>query len=314
VTARGALVVGSVVVSTLLLGCKSSSHDVEKLDATVWPTYKKRDAQASVPPDTAEPASGPDAETPSSVPPDAAPVASCIVNPDDLIADFSTDNSLNPADGRKGGWYVNGDDEGTFDPPKVANEAYPIDEANGNTQCSGPGSFHTRARGFASWGAGMSTDLAPKDGNNKGYYDASRYRGLSFWAKAGAPLTGVHISISDIYTDGGADPSTVDPAASACMYASGSIKNCSPYLVKLGDGTDFPLYKNRQIDTTWRRFDIMFADMRQDRFNPGFHTEADRLDSKHLTALAIQVGTLYVNDRSAPNDFELWIDDVTFIR
>jgi hypothetical protein len=83
--------------------------------------------------------------------------------------------------------------------------------------------------------------------------------------------------------------------------------------VKFGD-SDFPAYKDTQIDTTWKRFDILFADTQQDFYNPGFHTAEDKLDAKHLTSITIQVSTLYVNDSSVPNDFEIWLDDVYFIK
>jgi hypothetical protein len=159
----------------------------------------------------------------------------------------------------------------------------------------------------------MSADFVPKNGEKKGTYDASNYKGVSFWAKAGAPLKGVQVSFPDIYTDGGADPSTLDPGLTSCVFESGSKFNCSPYLVKFGD-SDFPAYKDYQIDTTWKRFDIFFADTQQDFYSPGFHTAENKVDTKHLTAITIQVNALYVNGSATPNDFELWIDDVYFIK
>lgn len=237
----------------------------------------------------------------------------CLGGSDDLIADFQDDSRLSPADGRKGSFSVNGDSLGTFTPPKVENRAYPIDLDNGNTQCSGPGSFHTKAVGFGDWGASISADFMTKSGPSKGTYDASKYRGVSFWARASAPLKGVKVSFPDVYTDGGADPRTLDPSLTPCVFESGSKFNCSPYLVKFGD-SDFPAYKAYQIDTTWKRFDILFADTQQDFFNPGFHTAEDKLDSKHLTSMTIQIGALYVDNKPAPNDFEIWIDDVYFIK
>lgn len=243
--------------------------------------------------------------------PDVAP--KCISIADDLIADFTKDNGLDPADGRQGGFYVYGDDKGTFDPPKVDGEAYPIDSANGNPACSGPGSFHTKASGFSSWGAAMGTDFMPADGDFKGTYDASKYKGVSFWAKAGSALTGVQVSFPDIYTDAKGNPNSLDSTVYPCAYIPGATNNCSPYLVKFGDSA-FPNYTNSQIDTEWRRFDILFADTQQDQYNPGFHTDANKLDSAHLTGMAIQVNADYSSGSAAANDFELWIDDVNFIK
>jgi hypothetical protein len=246
-------------------------------------------------------------------------VFQCIGIADDLIADFTTDNGLNPIDGRSGGFYVYGDGSiaGKFDPPLVTGEAYPIDTTMGNPACSGPGAFHVKASGWGVWGAALGVDFMAKDAAGiKGTYDASKYRGISFWAKATAPLTRVQISFPDVYTDGAANPAALPDAAAAgistCVYAPGA-SNCSPYLVKLGDA-QFPGYLSTQIDTTWKRFDILFADTLQDQYNKGFHTVADKLDVAHLTAMAIQVNANYVSGTVTPNDFEIWVDDVNFIR
>ncbi len=125
-------------------------------------------------------------------PPDAAGAeagaGTCFSDFDDLIADFHEDNHLNPADSRKGGFDVYGDSKGRFEPAKVEDSAYPIDQDNGNGQCSGPDSFHTKAVGFADWGATIAADLMPSNGDKKGTYDASKYKGVSFWAKAALHL------------------------------------------------------------------------------------------------------------------------------
>jgi hypothetical protein len=69
-----------------------------------------------------------------------------------------------------------------------------------------------------------------------------------------------------------------------------------------------------QVDTTWKRFDVLFADTQQDMYNAGFHTDANQLDTKHLTGMAIQVNAKYsAAGVASANDFELWIDDVNFI-
>jgi len=268
--------------------------------------------------------------------PDAA-VITCISIADDLIADFAKDNGLNPADGRQGGFYVYGDLSlaGQFDPPNVKCQAYPIDTTKGNPQCSGPGSFHVKASGWGVWGAALGTDFVPKivtdpldcEGGVKGTYDASKYKGISFWAKATAPLTGVQVSLKDVYTDDGATfaglpvPDGTDPGFTSCVFSNDVRYNCSPYLVKFGsDSKYFPAYQGEayQIDTTWKRFDVFFADTRQDQYNLGFHAAASlstsNLDVAHLTGMAIQVNATYVGSTPSPNNFEIWVDDVNFIK
>ncbi len=259
----------------------------------------------------------------------------CVSVADDLIADFTTDNGLSPVDGREGGFYVYGDGStnGQFDPPVVQGQPYPIDQTTGNTNCSGPGSFHVKASGWGVWGAALGTDFVPRlpldagvapDGQGwKGTYDASKYKGVSFWAKATAPLTGVQVSFPDVYSDAAASfaglPDQTDLSFSSCVYIADPRYNCSPYLVKFGtDPTNFPAYQDYQIDTTWKRFDVFFADTRQDQYNQGFHAapSADQtnIDLHHLTGMAIQVNADFSTTPPTPNDFEIWVDDVNFIQ
>jgi hypothetical protein len=237
-----------------------------------------------------------------------------------LIADFTTDNGLNPVDGRSGGFYVYGDNsiKGLFDPPFVSStEPYPIDTENGNDECSGPGSFHTNSSGWGVWGSALGTDFKPKGADGfKASYDASKYRGISFWAKGAAPISRVQVLIKDIYTDGDASFAGTDAADAGftqCVYAPDPTSNCSPYLVKFADA-QFPAYQDSQIDTTWKRFDILFADTLQDQYNVGFHTAEDKLDTKHLTGFSIQVNADFSTNPPTPNDFEIWVDDVNFIK
>ena len=81
----------------------------------------------------------------------------------------------------------------------------------------------------------------------------------------------MQVAVLDPYTE---SPSIV-AAAEQCMYvASDPTINCSPYIVKFGYGymgealtpvmEDFPKFISTQIDTTWRRFEILFDDMKQD--------------------------------------------------
>jgi hypothetical protein len=250
-----------------------------------------------------------------------AAVAKCISIADDLIADFKTDNGLNPADGRQGGFYVYGDHSlaGSFDPPLVADQSYPTDTTTGNPECSGPGSFHTKATGWGVWGSALGTDFKPKDAAGfKGSYDASKYKGISFWAKASAPIPRVEVSVKDIYTDADATFAgfdTADAGLSQCVYAPDPASQCSPYLVKFGvEPMNFPAYQNYQIDTTWKRFDVFFADTKQDQYVKGLHTAADKVDVAHLTGMSIQANADFSTNPPTPNDYEIWVDDVNFIR
>jgi hypothetical protein len=247
-------------------------------------------------------------------------LANCPQNfPDDLISDFEADNSIAAVDGRQGGWYTYGDDAGTFT-PSTGYEIAPI----GNPGCSPNGSLHVKATGFALWGAAAGTDFKPRaagaDGGlgRKATYDATKYRGIAFWAKGSAAIMNATVKFPDVYQDPEAAPTPGD----ACLYTPGSLYNCSPYLVQFGRKGDaavdalFSGYMNHQIDTTWKRFEVLFADTKQDPGNPGFSMPpADKLAVDKLAGMAIQMNANYdATGTPSANDFEIWIDDVSFIK
>jgi hypothetical protein len=245
--------------------------------------------------------------------------ANCVNSPADLIADFSVDNGLAPEDGRQGGFYTYGDPSETsgtplavLTPPEGGPD--PIDSTVGNA-CSTPlGSFHVTATGFKVWGAATGTNFVPMaNASTKGTYDATKYKGISFWAKATAPLTRVQVSFPDVWTDAAANPTPLNGAYYPCMYIAGAPNNCSPYLVKFGDPL-FPAYMNTQINANWQRIDILFADTQQDVDNGGQGSPTMMLDVAHLTSMAIQVNAIYNADSTVTaNDFSLWIDDIFFL-
>jgi hypothetical protein len=302
-SARALFLIGVVELGLAVAGCKSSS--------------------------SGDPVPGHDAASDQPAGSDG-PGPGCPSNPDDLISDFAGDNSIAPVDGRAGGWYTYGDANGTF---ATAN-GYDIAAAVGNTNCSGPGSLHSKGMGFSDYGAAVGVDFKRRspgvDGGMgpKMTYDASKYRGIAFWMKAATVLDGVQVSFPDLNTDGAAPPHAMmdsfDPTsmctACTCLYLAGSWQNCSPYLVQFGKKGDggaavaFAKYMDTQITTEWKRFEILFADTRQDPGNIGYHTPDDKLDAAHLTAMAIQVNVNYDTMPRSARDFEIWLDDVQFIR
>jgi hypothetical protein len=279
----------------------------------------------------------------------------CYMSPNDVISDFSLNNGVNPIDGRSGGWYTYGDKSGygVLMPPEGSG-ALP-DKTQGNPTCSGPGSLHVSAMYFIDWGAAMGVDWVPKVMDDmgdmvKGTYDASRYRGVAFWAKAAAPIRFVQVKFTDPWTD---IPSIL-PADQRCVNDNTMPdKNCSPYIVKFGygwgqndsdggsascadagsgdagstDGGDggcrtaadptvaqmWPAYANYKIDTDWKRFVVMFADTLQDPHNAGQQSPGNKLDVTKLMGMGIQVNSDHSTTPPTENDFEIWIDDVVFV-
>ena len=242
----------------------------------------------------------------------------------ELISDFTVDTGVKQVDGRQGGWYTYGDQNGfgELDPPEGRGTT--PDLTQGNPACSGLGSLHVTAKKFTDWGAALGTDFKLPmflDGGAKakGTYDASKYKGVAFWAKAAAPIKLMQVKFLDPYTE---LPSLL-PTDQQCVYKAMMPNNCSPYLVKFGYGRvgedltatmeDFPKYVGQVVDTTWKRFEILFADTKQDRFNPGQKSPGDKLDVTQLEGMAIQVNTERTDGGRVANDFEIWIDDVSFV-
>jgi len=258
---------------------------------------------------------------------DAAPAAPPCPADEDLISDFTMDNGVHPVDGRQGGWYTYGDHNGfgLLDP--MEGMGVKPDLTVGNPTCSKEGSLHVTAKNFTDWGAATGVDFKlpvtlDGGGTGKGTYDASKYRGISFWAKAAAPIKFASVKFTDPYTE---IPSVLGDAMS-CLSKPMDPKNCSPYLVKFGYGytgsnldaimADYPSYKDTKIDTTWKQFVVLFADTKQDRYNLGQKSPGDHLDVAHLEGMAIQVNADFTAGATMPkaNDFEIWVDDVGFVK
>lgn len=244
----------------------------------------------------------------------------------DLISDFNMDNGVRPEDGRSGGWYTYADLSGlgTLMPPEGGG-AMP-DTTQNNPACPGMGSLRVKAMGYIGWGSATGTEFKPRLPADagvaaKGTYDASKYRGISFYAKAAAPIKFVMVKFLDPYTE---IPSVL-PRDQWCAYtAMMPTTNCSAYVVKFGYGysgepltavmQDYPKYVDYKIDTTWKRFEVLFADAKQDRFNPGKQSPGNKLDTKQLVGMAIQFNSDYSMTPPGANDYEIWIDDVAFIK
>ena len=245
---------------------------------------------------------------------------------DDLISDFKMDNGVFPIDGRQGGWYTYGDKEGSGTIVPAEGGAAIPDLDTGNPNCSGPGSMHVVSMGFKDWGSAMAVDFKAKLFTDagaiaKGTYDASASKGIAFWARAAAPIPFVQVAVLDTYTI----PESVLPAAEVCAYTPGVPEtNCSPYLVKFGYGymgealtpvmEDFPKFINTQIGTTWQRFEILFADMKQDQTNLGRQAPGNTLAVSQITGMAIQVNPNHDTSPPTPTNWELWLDDVSFVK
>lgn len=226
-------------------------------------------------------------------------MAACSTNANAKLSDFSTGTGIESVEGRVGGWYFYGDPNGTYMPPKVDGVAPPADTVMGSP-CSPAGSLHLKGTGFTVFGAGLGTNFVAPTGALKNTYDASKYAGITFYAKGAATISHVQVKFLDWNTD----PEIASPRCHLTM--TGDPMNCSPYLVKFDDlGTP--------VTTAWQQFKVPFASTAQDAFNTGFAPTPPGVDKAHLTSLQIQINANFgALPPPTANNFEIWIDDVYF--
>jgi len=210
------------------------------------------------------------------------------VAPDVLISDFETGSAeVVKNGGRSGSWFLFNDGSGTQTPTKTSNVPL-VAEAGG--ACDSQYALHTTGMGFTVWGAGIGVTLTPSSGDagSKSSYDASGYSGVAFWAKAAAP-TALHLSVPDANTavEGGVCTDTTDHA---------SPTRCGDYF-----GSDV------QVDTTWQPFTLTFASTVQSTWGLKVPTG---IDKAHIFAFHAQVKGTAV----APASFDLWVDNVHFVK
>lgn len=203
----------------------------------------------------------------------------------DVISDFeSGKGDLENVSGRAGGWYAYNDGTATgMQTPAPSPSASAPPSLLPEERCGSTYAMHTSGSGFATWGAGLGTNLAaPYDAatmtSGKGSYDASGYRGIEFFAKVGG---------------GGA----------TALRVNFPTEDTDPFFKVCATGKcDDHFGKYIQLTTAWQKVTIDFADIRQQDFGqmfPKFRAEA-------LVALQFQ-------EKEGAN-FDLWIDDVAFTK
>jgi hypothetical protein len=122
--------------------------------------------------------------------------------------------------------------------------------------------------------AGMGFSLMEPPGP----YDASKYTGVAFIAKAGPGATHwVRFQIAD---------SNTDPQAGVC-------KECD---------NDFGV--SFQLTDKWTRYEVQFADLKQE--GGWGDPQPKGLDAKHIWGMKWNIG-----DKG--KKYDLWVDEVTFI-
>jgi endoglucanase len=175
------------------------------------------------------------------------------------------DNRSLLSEGRGGYWYTSLDSEGSTIEP------------GGNFKMDAPGHAGSKqaahmhgkmaASGFSVY-ASMGFALT----NPNGPYDASKYAGISFWAKGPAH---VRLKVPDVYTAPG----------------GGFCKDCY---------NDFGI--ELALTAEWQRYTIPFAWLSQ---QPGWGDPRPEVASNAIYALQWQVG-------SRGRSYDVWVDDISF--
>jgi hypothetical protein len=221
-----------------------------------------------------------------------APAATCAMLPtptmmDDIVSTFEDGlGNVMQVAGRGGGFYMfnDGSPTGMQMPPTGA-----LPPARMVPRCAGSvWAMCMKGSGFTTWGAGMGTDLgmtaAAGDGGtaNKNPYDASMYKGITFWAKAAAPLA-VRVSIKD--------KNTAPEGGNCDMAATSGPTACND---------DWG--KGLSLTADWQPFTVLFADLRQAGW--GKMSTAFAKDAAYSIQFQVNMGLT----------FDMCIDDLAFIR
>jgi hypothetical protein len=213
-------------------------------------------------------------------------------NPDDVVSTFEDGTgNVNQTAGRGGGFYMFNDmTAGAMQtPPPGA-----LPPARMAPRCGGMFALCMAGKGFTTWGAGMGTDLgmtsggAASDGGTgmgmKSPYDASMYKGISFWAKANpGSATAVRVNVKDGNTA---------PEGGVCNMAESS----GPEACNDDWG------KNLMLTTEWAPYTLLWTDLRQS----GWGKASSGFDSKKAYSIQFQV--------NKGLEFDLCIDDLAFVR
>jgi hypothetical protein len=205
------------------------------------------------------------------LPPGEAPPKSCAAGTrpvdDGLIDDFEDGNTQVSQTGDRGGsWFTSHDPDGsTIDPT-------PFGMSGGGAAGSQKALhvFGQTSSTAGAWGVLVGANFV-----SEGVYDASKYAGVSFKAKAGKDATKtVRFKVADINT-----------------HADGGVcKNCWNHFGK-----------DVQLTTEWQEVTVPFADLQQE---PGWGDRYPSLTPSKVMALNWSVGP--------GRAYDLWIDDVQF--
>jgi endoglucanase len=192
-----------------------------------------------------------------------------------LIDDGEDGNNQNlPNGGRAGYWYTFKDKGTTTVEPEAGTAGGTFSMSEGGHAST----YAARFRGKIGTGAVVFSGLGMNFLDPKGQYDASKYAGVTFWARRGESSTGkVRLKVPDANTD---------PEGGVCTECFNDF------------GADLTLTPE------WKQFVVPFKSMRQ-------LTGWGAPHKPHVTPEKIYGLQFQVQVPSA--NYEIWIDDVKFV-
>lgn len=202
-----------------------------------------------------------------------------VIDPTLLIDDMEDGDGLLAGVGiRNGGWWISGDGTSETTPPT---DQAPAAERILGGRCGSEYAMRVTGSGFADWGAVMSATFRFTD--DVAAYDATLYRGITFWARVGDDNESI---IRTQIQDGNTHPN-----GGVCNAESGTPDECYNAF-----GTELTT-----ISTEWQKFTLEFPSLAQ---RPGWGYMAEALDPAALYDLEWNFD---------PNrTFDFWVDDIWF--
>lgn len=209
---------------------------------------------------------------PPALPPATEAAKPC--GPEALIDDGEDhDNQALVRQGRGGYWYTFVDDAGSTVEPLAGAHGGTFAMSEGGARGS---SYAARFSGQVARGGTVYVGMGCNFTEPKDAYDASRYAGISFFAKRGAGLGTVRLKVPDVSTD---------PQGGLCSECYNDF------------GTEL------ELSERWTHYVVPFSAMRQ---QPGWGSpRRSQLTPAQLYSVQFQVN-------SPGRKFDIWVDDLAF--
>jgi endoglucanase len=183
-------------------------------------------------------------------------------------------NQVNPIKGRGGYWYAFGDKQGSEITPTPGDQGGTFTMAEGGAKGT---KYAAHMQGAVGGGDPVYVGIGFNFVDPKGQYDASKYKGVSFWAKKGAGSVGnVRLKVPDVATD---------PDGKMCSDCYNDF------------GADLTLTEE------WTQYTIPFSAMKQMKGWGSPHPAG--IDPSKVYGMQFQV-----NEKGAK--FDIWIDELEF--